>query len=84
MVILIVSGPTYTLSPACTGNAGTYTIIPSNVVTSCPDCYIITYTPGTLYVDPKGKNAKNLKPYLVCVDTLLTIQRLKICSNIWM
>jgi hypothetical protein len=67
----IVSGPTYTLSPACTGSAGTYSIIPSNVVPSCTDCYVITYTPGTLYVDPKGKNVKNLKPYLVCVDTLL-------------
>jgi hypothetical protein len=67
----IVSGPTYTLSPACTGSAGTYSIIPSNVVPSCTDCYVITYTSGTLYIDPRGRNVKNLKPYLVCVDTLL-------------
>jgi hypothetical protein len=31
---------------------------------------VTTYTPGTLYVNPKGKNVKNLKPYLVCVDIL--------------
>lgn len=67
----IISGPTYTLSPACIGRAGTYSIIPSNVVPSCTDCYVINYTPGTLYIDPKGKNVKNLKPYLVCVDTLV-------------
>ncbi len=24
-----------------------------------------------MYINPKGKNAKNLKPYLVCVDTLI-------------
>src|SRR4030095_10987563 len=41
------------------------------VVLDCPECYVIAYKPGTLYVDPKGKNAKNLKPYLVCVDTLI-------------
>ena len=65
------SGPAYTLNPVYSGNAGTYAIVPSNVVLDCPECYITTYTPGTLYVDPKGKNAKNLKPYLVCVDTLV-------------
>ncbi len=67
----IVSGPTYTLNPVCYGNAGTYTIIPSNVVLDCPECYTITYQSGTLYVNPKGKHAENLKPYLVCVDTLI-------------
>ena len=67
----IVSGPKYTLSPTCAGNAGTYTIIPSNVVVSCTDCYVTSYTKGTLYINPKGKNAKNLKPYLICVDTLM-------------
>jgi hypothetical protein len=66
----IVSGPTYTLSPSYTGSAGKYSIIPDNVVTSCSDCYVTEYTPGTLYINPKGKNVKNLKPYLVCVDTL--------------
>jgi hypothetical protein len=35
------------------------------------DSYTINYQPGTLYVDPKGKNAKNIKPYLDCVDTLI-------------
>lgn len=67
----VISGPTYTLNPAYTGNAGKYSIIPSNVITNCAGCYDTTYTSGTLYVDPKGKNAKNLKPYLVCVDTLI-------------
>ncbi len=66
----VVSGPTYTLSPSCIGKAGTYQIIPSNVVVSCSDCYFTNYTAGTLYINPKGKNVKNLKPYLVCVDTL--------------
>ena len=66
----VVSGPTYTLSPSCIGNAGKYSIIPANVVTSCSDCYVTTYIPGTLYINPKGRYAKNLKPYLICVDTL--------------
>ncbi len=67
----LVSGPSYTLSPAYTGGAGTYSIIPANVKLDCPECYITTFIPGTLYVDPKGKFARNLKPYLVCVDTLI-------------
>ncbi|HYJ64425.1 MAG TPA: MBG domain-containing protein, partial [Parafilimonas sp.] len=66
----VISGPTYTLSPTCVGNAGTYKIIPSNLVVSSQESYVTTYTPGTLYINPKGKHAKNLKPYLVCVDVL--------------
>lgn len=67
----LVSGPSYLLNPSYAGNAGTYSIIPSNVTLNCPECYITTYTSGTLYVDPKGKSAKNLKPQLLCVDTLV-------------
>ena len=67
----VISGPSYALNPVYQGSAGTYTITPSNIVLACPECYITTYKTGTLYVDPKGKNVKNLKPYLVCVDTLI-------------
>jgi hypothetical protein len=67
----VLGGPTYTLSPVCSGKAGTYTITPSNIVLACSSCYIITYASGTLYINPSGNSTKDLKPSLVCVDTLI-------------
>jgi hypothetical protein len=66
----IVSGPTFTVSPAYTGAAGVYSIIPSNLVLD-PPAYTIIYQPGTLYVNPKGAGTKKVRVYLECVDTLV-------------
>ncbi len=61
----------YTLSPAYTGEAGVYTIIPllnsfANAVN-----YTISYTNGNFYVNPKGNGAKKLRPYLDCIEELV-------------
>ena len=66
------SGPAYTVSPACTGAAGVYTITPSNLVLSSPtrNYYTITYMPGKLYINPKGTGAKNITLALRCKDAL--------------
>ncbi|MEP7109841.1 MAG: MBG domain-containing protein [Ferruginibacter sp.] len=60
----------YTLSPACTGNAGVYTIIPMLKYFANLPNYRISYSPGKLYVNPKGQGAKKLTPYLDCVEEL--------------
>ena len=59
-----VSGPQYTLSPAYAGAAGVYSITPSSLIltTQSQSNYSINYVPGTLYVNPKGPGAKNVKP----------------------
>jgi hypothetical protein len=64
------SALSYKLNPLYSGNAGTYSIIPFGISVETPESYVVTYTPGTLYVNPFGNNAKNVKPSLVCVDTL--------------
>jgi len=66
----IVSGPDYNLSPTYNNTAGTYRIIPSNLVLQNQDSYTITYVFDTLYVNPSGPNAKNVKPKLECVEPL--------------
>jgi hypothetical protein len=66
----IISGPTYSV-PVYTGNVGAYPIIPTNLRLPNPADYTITYQNGTLYVDPKGNGAKNIKPVLDCVEQLL-------------
>lgn len=65
-----LSGPTYTLSPVYAGQAGTYSIVPANLGLESPENYVVTYQAGTLYVDPKGANAKNIKPSLLCIEVL--------------
>ena len=62
---------TYRLSPVYAGEAGLYIIVPllSNFVND-PN-YIVTYTNGNFYVNPKGNGAKKLRPYLDCVEELL-------------
>jgi hypothetical protein len=66
----IVAGPVYKLTPAFTGAAGVYTITPSGLQLLKPANYAITYTDGTLYVNPKGSGARKLKPRLECVEVL--------------
>ncbi len=69
----ITTAPLYTISPSCTGSAGIYTITPYNLILSTPtkNYYTISYVAGTLYINPKGNGAKNVKPKLDCVDTLV-------------
>ena len=67
----ITCGPTFTLSPSCVGNAGVYTITPSNLSFTKSNNYIISFVTGTLYINPKGSGAKKILPSLVCVDTLI-------------
>ncbi|HUH34062.1 MAG TPA: T9SS type A sorting domain-containing protein, partial [Daejeonella sp.] len=66
-----VTGPVYALSPPYSGKAGIYSIVPSNLTFNPANpSYQITYTPGTLYVNPKGPGTKKVKPYLECVEVL--------------
>lgn len=67
----LVSGPKYNVSPAYNGAAGVYSIIPSAVVLSVSANYTINYIAGNLYVNPKGKGAKNVIPKLDCVDVVV-------------
>jgi hypothetical protein len=66
----LISGPLFSLNPSYTGDAGVYQIVPYGANLDCPECYQTTYQDGTLYVNPKGKFARKLKPYLVCVSVL--------------
>ena len=61
------------MSPAYSGKAGVYTITATGIVQKqSPNNYSpVTYQPGTLYVDPKGGNSKNVKPSLDCVEPLI-------------
>ena len=63
-----LSGPAYTTSPNYVGAVGTYSIIPSNLQFSIPGNYEITYIAGVLQVNPNPKNAKPIKPSLICVE----------------
>ncbi|MEP7143520.1 MAG: MBG domain-containing protein [Ferruginibacter sp.] len=62
----------YTLSPSCTGAAGVYTIIPRLNNFANSKNYTISYVNGKLYINPKGWDAKKLRPYLDCVEQLST------------
>ena len=59
------------MSPSCSGSPGTYSIRPSNLRFGASANYNITYVNGTLYINPKSNKAKNVKPILDCVDTLI-------------
>jgi hypothetical protein len=48
--------------------AGVYTITPTNLPLVQPTSYNANYISGTLYVNPKGKGARKVKPYLECVE----------------
>jgi hypothetical protein len=66
------AGPFYTVTPLYSGAAGTYTITPYGIVQiRVPNNYTVSYLNGTLYVNPKGSGAKNVKPSLDCVDTVV-------------
>ena len=60
-------GPSYTVSPVYTHDAGTYIIKPSD----SPANYFITAVPGYLYVNPAGSKAKSIDPALSCVEKLV-------------
>ena len=57
-----VASVSYTLTPAYSGNAGAYSIVP--LLQSFPNItnYNINYVNGTLYVNPDEKKAKKLRP----------------------
>jgi hypothetical protein len=63
----IASGPTYTLT-GYNGKAGTYPVTASGITFVAPVSYNVIYEPGTLYVNPKGRGARKIKPFLVCVS----------------
>ncbi len=58
----------YTLSPACTGAAGVYTIIPLLNPFANSINYTITYINNNLYINPKGTGAEDVDTYLQCID----------------
>jgi hypothetical protein len=66
-----VASVSYTLNPAYSGDAGTYSIVPLLVSFPNSTNYSISYLNGTLYVNPEGKKAKKLRPYLDCVQEVL-------------
>jgi hypothetical protein len=73
---VISSSPSaYLVSPQYKGKAGTYTITVSGSVAQIqtPPNYTIStpYLTGTLYVDPKDANTKNIVPSLDCVTPLV-------------
>ncbi|MCO4292177.1 S8 family serine peptidase [Solitalea sp. MAHUQ-68] len=59
---------TFTLSPYYKGKVGQYSIIPSACSFPTSSNYTITYTNGTLYVNPDCRYAKKLRIYLDCVE----------------
>lgn len=66
----LITEPMFSIDPAYSTTAGVYNIIPSNAQISNGGNYVISYQNGSLYVNPKGRAAKNVKPSLECVDTL--------------
>jgi hypothetical protein len=60
--------PSYTVNPEYLGAAGVYTIIPGALTFTKSINYVITYSNGILYVNPKGNGAKKLRPSLDCVE----------------
>jgi hypothetical protein len=63
-----VTSLTFSVSPAYTGAAGTYQIIPAATSAN----YVFTPVSGPLYVNPNGPGTKQIKPRLVCVEQLST------------
>lgn len=58
----------YSLSPACSGAAGIYSIKPSLYSFGNSINYTITYTNGILYINPKGYGVDEVETYLDCVE----------------
>ena len=65
----ILSGPQYTINPAYHGNPGVYSIIPSALKLKVQSNYVITYTPGTLYVNPCKLTSLIVDVHVECVET---------------
>jgi len=65
----ITYGPVFSLSP-CSGGVGVYTITPSGLKFKNSANYTITYTPGTLYINPKGSPAHKITVKLDCINQL--------------
>jgi hypothetical protein len=65
----IVSGPQYTLSPAYHNYPGIYSIMPSALKLKVQTNYSITYTPGTLYVNPCIATSRAINVQVQCVVT---------------
>ncbi|MEO6683549.1 MAG: MBG domain-containing protein, partial [Ginsengibacter sp.] len=59
----------FKVEPYYSGNPGVYAIIPKANFAEASN-YIINYTNGKLYVNPKCGNAKILKVYLDCVEKI--------------
>ena len=64
----ILSGPLYTISPAYNGKPGVYSIIPSALKLKVQSNYVITYTPGTLYVNPCKLTSLMVDVRVECVE----------------
>ncbi len=62
----------YSLDAFCFGRPGAYAIIPVLKPFGNHASYDISYTNGTLYINPKGRGAMPLKPYLDCVEQTST------------
>jgi hypothetical protein len=62
----VVTLLTFSLSPAYTGSAGEYEIIPSASALN----YWFNPVSGTLYVNPYGTGTRNIKTSLVCVQSI--------------
>jgi len=62
----VVNSLSFSLSPAYTGDAGVYTIIPYAEAAN----YIFTPVNASLYVNPSGPGTKHIKTQLVCVEEL--------------
>lgn len=62
----VVNSLSFSLSPAYTGDAGVYTIIPYAEAAN----YIFTPLNASLYVNPSGPGTKHIKTQLVCVEEL--------------
>ena len=63
-----VTSLTFTVSPAYTGAAGTYQIIPAATAVN----YVFTPVSAPLYVNPNGSGTKQVKPKLVCIEQFTT------------
>ncbi len=79
---VIVNGPTYYVKDAngnvyqpgtVLPNAGVYNIYAQGLqlTAAANNNYNISYVAGVFYVNPQGKDARNVKPNLDCVDTLI-------------
>jgi len=64
----VVTSISFALSPSCTGNAGVYQIIPTATALN----YTFTAVNGTLYINPAGSSAKQVKPNFICYQQLAT------------